>query len=193
MDQTNEKPKETILLLPAPKAVPQVAQESTPVGANEGASGPPEGSTPDRKYGGNTDRDPDTGRFLPGNPGKPMGARHLSHMTRHKMETYGGITREGRKVSVGEIIVDKLTKSAMDGNLKAIDMVYNRVDGKVPQIFEVGPVERQGVRDYTPEEQAEFDSLFSRNDKPETNSIAEAGNDPGDQGTPGPAQGSAYE
>ncbi|KND49822.1 MAG: hypothetical protein AB203_01895 [Parcubacteria bacterium C7867-008] len=191
--KNNEKPQETLLLLPAPKAVPAATQEQTSVEAGEANSGPLEAPTPDRKYGENTGRDPVNGRFTEGNPGKPLGARHMAGKIRYKVDSAGGVTRDGQKVSVGDVIADKLTRKAMDGDLKAISIVLDRVDGKVPLAIEVNPVERQGVREYTPEEQAEFDSLFSRNDKPETESIAEAGNPGGNPGTPESTERSAYE
>ena len=71
----------------------------------------------------------------------------------------------GRKIRVDQAIVERLVRMAAKGNLKAMGMVIDRVDGKVPETFEVPtPFVRQEKVKYTPEEQADFEKYFKRND-----------------------------
>ncbi len=190
-NSNNDQPQ--ILLLEAPKAVPAAKPETPPVEANKGDSEASLESVQAREYGENTGRDPVTGRFLPGNPGKPLGTRHFSTMFREAIREFGGVTKDGQKVTYDRVITKKLITMAADGNLKAASMVIDRVDGKVPQVVEVNKTERIGVVIYTPKEQEEYELMFSRNDKPKTYSIPEAGNDGGTESTARAAQGSAYE
>lgn len=195
----NEKPKETILLLPAPKAVPQATEDSTPVGANKGGPEAPEGATPDRKYGENTVRSshpehhPETGHFLPGNSGKPPGSRHMGWKMRTKADSVGGITKDGQKLSVADVMIEKAARKAMDGDLKALSMFLDRIDGKVPIEVGIGPIERRGVREYTPEEQAKLESLYGSEDQPETEEAIEADNTGGNPDASHARQGNPYE
>lgn len=190
-NNNNDQPQ--ILLLEAPKAVPAAKPETPPVEANKGVSEALLDPSDPRKYGQNTGRDPATGQFLPGNPGKPMGARHFTTLFREAVREFGGVTKDGQKVTFDRVIAKKLITMAADGNLKAATIVIDRVDGKVPQMVEVNKTERIGVLVYSPKEQEEYELMFSRNDKPKTYSIPEAGNDGGTQSTEGAAQGSAYE
>lgn len=190
-NNNNDQPK--ILLLEAPKAVPAAKPETPPVEANKSPSEALLDPSDPRKYGQNTGRDPVTGQFLPGNPGKPMGARHFTTLFREAVREFGGVTKDGQKVTFDRVIAKKLITMAADGNLKAATIVIDRVDGKVPQMVEVNKTERIGVLVYSPKEQEEYELMFSRNDKPKTYSIPEAGNDGGAESTAGAAQGSAYE
>src|SRR6185436_11461334 len=80
--KNNENIQPKVLLLEAPKSVPKDEQTSRDVEANKGISEASSAPLDDRKYGQNTGRDPVTGQFLPGNPGKPLGARHFSTLFR---------------------------------------------------------------------------------------------------------------
>ncbi len=62
-------------------------------------------------------------------------------------------------------IVMQLVWKAAKGNLKAMSMVIDQVDGKVPDEFVVPtPFVPQEKVEYTPEEQADFEKYFKRND-----------------------------
>jgi hypothetical protein len=120
-----------ILLLPAPKS------PLTPTAANTANTADGGGEFDNRKYGENTVRDSETGRFVTGNPGKPVGARHFSSMFKRVIKQMGGVAKDGQKVSYDEIIVKKIVLMASDGNLKAAEIVIERVDGKVKQEHEI--------------------------------------------------------
>jgi hypothetical protein len=47
------------------------------------------------------------------------------------------VAKDGQKVSYDEIIVKKIVLMASDGNLKAAEIVIERVDGKVKQEHEI--------------------------------------------------------
>lgn len=69
------------------------------------------------------------GRFLPGNPGKPKGARHFSTLIRDAITKVA----EDTGTSDDKEIVRALVEKAKAGDLKAVDMVIDRVDGKAEQ------------------------------------------------------------
>lgn len=177
MNQTNENNQQKVLLLEAPK--PKI---DTTIEAKD-----------DRKYGENTDRDPVTGKFLPGNSGKPLGTRHFSTMFRDIIREIGGITKDGKQVNFDKLIVKKIVMMAVDGNLKAATMVIDRVDGKVPQSFEVSKTERIGVVVLTQKEIEEHEGMFKRHDKSRTNNNTTASDNSGSQDSSGITEGSAYE
>lgn len=160
--KNNENNQPKLLLLEAPKAVPGVQPEPQPVEANKGLSEASSDPRDDRKYGKNTGRDPLTGQFLPGNPGKPLGARHFSTLFRETIKEIGGTSKDGQKVQYDRIITKKIITMAADGNLKAATMVIDRVDGKVPQSFEVNKTERIGVVIMTQKEVEEHEGIFKR-------------------------------
>lgn len=74
------------------------------------------------------------GRILPGqralNPkGKPKGARHFSTLIREAITKVANDTG----TSDDKLIVKALIDKAKEGDLKAVDMVLDRVDGKAEQ------------------------------------------------------------
>lgn len=76
-------------------------------------------------------KDPVTGRFLPNNRagGKPKGARHFSTLIRESIQKVA----EGDAEPQDILMVKALAKKAKEGDLKALDMVFDRVDGKAEQ------------------------------------------------------------
>jgi len=192
--KNNENNQPKVLLLEAPKHVPRSEEASRPVEANKGISEAPSDPSDDRKYGQNTGRDPVTGQFLPGNPGKPMGARHFTTVFREYVREAGAITKDGQKVGFDKLIVKKVVSMAVDGNLKAAGMVMDRVDGKVPQTIEVNKTERIGVLVMTQKETEDHESIFKRQ---YANPTAQNNNASGDgnrnEDTPRVTEGSAYE
>lgn len=192
--QNNENNQPKVLLLEAPKDVPRSEEASRTVEANKGISEAPSDPSDDRKYGENTGRDPTTGQFLPGNPGKPMGARHFTTVFREYVREAGAINKDGQKIPFDKLIVKKVISMAVDGNLKAAGMVMDRVDGKVPQTIELNKTERIGVFVMTPKETEDHESIFKRQ---YGNTTAKNDNASGDgtrnEDTPRVEEGSAYE
>ena len=173
--EKNDKP---ILLLPPPKNT---------VNTDNG-----EESTDDRKYGENTVRDPVTGRFVTGNPGKPVGAQHFSTMFKRVIRQHGGVAKDGQKVTYDEIIVKKVVTMASEGNLKAAEIVLERVDGKVKQPVE-GEMKLNGKVLFTQEEAINHETIFKRHDKSRTNNDTSESDGRGAQDSAGGTKGSAYE
>ena len=160
--KNNENDQPKVLLLEAPKSVPRDDQGSKPVEANEGLSEAPSDPSDDRISGQLAGRDPLTGQFLPGNGGRPYGVRTFSTLFRDAIKEIGGTSKDGKKVTYEKIITKKIITMAADGNLKAATMVIDRVDGKVPQSFEVNKTERIGVYVMTPKEIKDHESIFKR-------------------------------
>jgi hypothetical protein len=179
MNQDQNKKETPILLLPAPKNT-----------GNTESSG---SSTDDRKYGENTVRDPDTGRFVTGNPGKPVGAQHFSTMFKRVIRQAGGVAKDGQKVSYDEIIVKKVITMASEGNLKAAEIVLERVDGKVKQPITMDEMKFTGKVLFTKEEAINHETIFKRHDKQRTNNDTSAGDTRGTKDPTGSEKGSAYE
>ena len=83
---------------------------------------------------------------------------------------------------------------AADGDLKAATMVIDRVDGKVPQSFEVNKTERIGIVVLSQKEIEEHESIFKRKHaEPEIKNNNASGNGTRDEDTPRVEEGSAYE
>lgn len=173
--EKNDKP---ILLLPAPKNT---------VNTESG-----EGASDDRKYGENTVRDPTTGRFVTGNPGKPVGAQHFSTMFKRVIRQHGGVAKDGQKVTYDEIIVKKVVTMASEGNLKAAEIVLERVDGKVKQPVE-GEMKLNGKVLFTQEEAINHETIFKRHDKSRANNNTSQSDSRGTPNPSGSTKGSAYE
>lgn len=192
--KNNENNQPKVLLLEAPKDVPRSQESSRPVEANKGISEAPLDPSDDRKYGENTGRDPVTGKFLPGNPGKPMGARHFTTVFREYVREAGAINKDGQKIPFDKLIVKKVINMAVDGNLKAAGMVMDRVDGKVPQTIELNKSERIGVFVMTPKETEDHESIFKRQYvKPTTQNDNASSDGTRDEDTSRVTEGSAYE
>lgn len=193
-DKNNENNKPKLLLLEAPKSVPRDGQSSESVEANKGLSEASSNPLDDRKYGQNTGRDPITGQFLPGNSGKPLGTRHFTTLFRDAIKEIGGTAKDGQKVQYDKIIAKKIITMAADGNLKAATMVIDRVDGKVPQSFEVNKTERVGIFVMTQREIEEHEGIFKRkNAESKDNNNNASGDGVGNEDTQTSEEGSAYE
>ena len=199
--KNNENNQPKVLLLEAPKDVPKPPQGSSAVEANEGLSQALSDPSLSRKYGKNTGKDYEVGKnkppvqyqFQPGNPGKPLGARHFSTLFRDTIKEIGGTAKDGQKVPFDKIIAKKVVTMAADGNLKAAGMVIDRVDGKVPQSFEINKVERVGVVILTQKEIEDHENIFKRHDKSRTDNNTASGDIARAQNDAGVQEGSAYE
>jgi hypothetical protein len=192
--KNNENNQPKVLLLEAPKPVPRDEETLRPVEANEGISEAPSDPSDDRISGQLAGRDPETGRFLPGNGGRPYGVRIFSTLFRDAIKEIGGTSKDGKKVTYDKIIAKKMITMAAEGNLKAAGMVIERVDGKVPQSFEVNKTERIGVYIMTPKEIEDHESIFKRKYvEPEIKNNNATSDSARNEDTPGSEQGSAYE
>ena len=200
--KNNENDQPKVLLLEAPKSVPRDEQGSSAVEANKGISEASSDLTDSRKYGKNTGKDYEVGkwkppvehRFQPGNSGKPLGSRHFSTLFRETIKEIGGTSKDGKKVTYDKIITKKVVTMAADGNLKAVTMVIDRVDGKVPQSFEVNKTERIGIVVLSQKEIEEHESIFKRKHaEPTIQNNNASGDGTRNEDTPRVEEGSAYE
>ena len=191
--KNNENIQPKVLLLEAPKDVPKAPQSSSTVEANKGISEAPSDPSDARISGQLAGRDPVTGQFLPGNPGRPYGVRIFSTLFRDAIKEIGGTSKDGKKVTYDKIIAKKMITMAADGNLKAAGMVIERVDGKVPQSFEINKVERVGVVIMSQKEIEDHENIFKRHDKSRTDNSNASGDSARTEDSPGVEEGSAYE
>lgn len=200
--KNNENNQPKVLLLEAPKGVPTSSEGSSAVEANEGLSEAPSDPSVSRKYGKNTGKEYEVGKnkppvqyqFQPGNPGKPLGARHFSTLFRETIKEIGGTAKDGQKVPFDKIIAKKVVTMAADGNLKAAGMVIDRVDGKVPQTFEVSKTERLGVVIMTLKEIQDHEGIFKRKYvEPEIENNNATSDGARNEDAPRITEGSAYE
>ena len=84
------------------------------------------------------DRD-EKGRFIEGvsgNPaGKPKGIRHLSTMLEEAIKRVA----EGGTESYDVLLIKRVLKKAIgDGDMKAIEHIWDRIEGKPPQDLNLG-------------------------------------------------------
>ncbi len=188
----NEQPK--LLLLEAPKSVPRDEPGPSPVEANEGISEPSSDPSDARISGQLAGRDPVTGQFLPGNGGRPYGVRIFSTLFRDAIKEIGGTSKDGKKVAYDKIITKKIITMAADGDLKAATMVIDRVDGKVPQSYEVNKTERIGIVVLSQKEIEEHESMFKRKYvEPITQNNNASSDGDRNENAPRIEEGSAYE
>ncbi len=75
------------------------------------------------------------GQLLPGytpNPyGKPKGTRHMATLLREAVEKIS----DGEDEPADRMIVEKLIQMAIKGNMRAIDYIFDRIDGKTPSLI----------------------------------------------------------
>lgn len=95
-----------------------------------------------------------------GNPnGRPKGARSLSTILRAMLEEEIEITVDGKKEKkqFQDVIIRKLIKKANDGDLRAIQEIFNRIEGKPQDKIDLTtmgeklthPVQEVIVRDFS--------------------------------------------
>lgn len=73
--------------------------------------------------------DSKTGQFVKGNPGKPVGTRH---MTTKIIEAITKVSEDGG-TSDDVAIVKKLVEKAKAGDMRGIELILGYVDGKPTQ------------------------------------------------------------
>lgn len=88
------------------------------------------------------------GQFKPGqsgNPaGKPKGTKHLSTILRAMLNEE--IEIDGKLIKFDQALIKKLLKKASEGDIKAIQEVFDRTEGKAKQEIET---EHSGGLDIT--------------------------------------------
>lgn len=75
-----------------------------------------------------------------GNPsGRPKGSRNLSTILKEMLDEDIEITIDGKKQKkkFQDLIIRKLIKKANDGDLRAIEQIFDRVEGKPKQSLDV--------------------------------------------------------
>ena len=77
------------------------------------------------------------GQLLPGShlnlAGKPRGARHLSTLLLDAIKRVAQDTGNSDDIEIVKALIDK----AKNGDTKAIDMVFDRIEGKAPQKIDI--------------------------------------------------------
>ncbi len=73
----------------------------------------------------------------------------LKKLLNYKLDLEDPLTKEKYNMSVSKAIALKLIKRALEGNLKAVEIIFDRIDGKVAQRTELtgaggGPVSLTG-------------------------------------------------
>jgi hypothetical protein len=78
---------------------------------------------------------------ISGNPaGRPKGARSLSTVLKEMLEENVDVIIDGQpatKKMFKEVIIRRLLKAANDGDIRAIQTIFDRVDGKAAQFIEM--------------------------------------------------------
>ncbi len=87
-------------------------------------------------------------KFQPGNPGGPgrtpgkiLLRTVLKRILHQEIDFENPLTKELEKLSINEVIALKLIKRALDGNLRAIELIFDRVDGKVADMLQLGNID----------------------------------------------------
>jgi hypothetical protein len=108
------------------------------------------------KYGSDTEnayQQHPGGQFRPGNPGKPRGARNLSTILFEAIQK----APEGQDGSYSVDIVNTLLRKAKNGDMRAIEFVFDRLEGKAVNRFQYHD---SGESTLTPERKAQLDRLL---------------------------------
>jgi hypothetical protein len=94
---------------------------------------------------------------------RPKGSRNVRTVLMEVLKQK--VMVNGEEMTVSEAIVLQVAKKAARGNLRATQIVMDRVDGRVPKTVEI-PVPRLQPEKVvlTPEEQADYERYFKRND-----------------------------
>lgn len=98
-----------------------------------------------RNIGENTGdyNDPITGRFIQGNPGKPKGTRHLSGLLEEAIRRVATDTGTSEDIT----IVKKVIEKAKEGDMKAIEHIWDRLEGKPMQSLKIdNPAQIEAIK-----------------------------------------------
>jgi hypothetical protein len=95
------------------------------------------------------------GYFLPGQGGKPKGSRHFGTLLREAVQN---IT-DGNGTTIDKQILLTLINKAKAGDIRAIEIILDRTDGKVAQEIELSTT--QNIDNLTPEQRAKLDKILN--------------------------------
>lgn len=120
------------------------------------------------KWAAEADRDPKTGRFVPGyqgGPGRPKGVLPMKSLIDEGLMEMGAKDAHGNPVPIEKALVQKIIKMALAGDRKMIEMIWNYRDGKPPQHIDVtSKGQHIGKRKLSDEEIKHVDDLFGPKD-----------------------------
>lgn len=104
--------------------------------------------------------DPVTGKFLPGNKlgGNKKGSRWLSKMLEDAL--FDVDSDDPQKRTDAQIIIDKVKQKAKRGDLRAIEHIWDRSEGKAPQAIDITSKGEQ-ITTLTSEERVKLDNLLN--------------------------------
>lgn len=105
-------------------------------------------------------------QFKPGQSGNPAGRPpkkySLDALLEAELQKPHGRLPDGSLVTKGEMINRKLVEKATDGNMKAIEIVTNRLDGKPMQKIQITPPDEAEGTVLANEAQENLMSLYGR-------------------------------
>ncbi|HOH62086.1 MAG TPA: DUF5681 domain-containing protein [Bacilli bacterium] len=96
------------------------------------------------------------GHTLPGN-GKPKGTQHFSTLFKNALKEYAK-TQQGKEIPYDVAMVNKMIKMALEGNVKCMELIMDRVDGKPKSTIEL---EDSNVYVLSKEDEERVDKLFA--------------------------------
>lgn len=90
------------------------------------------------------------GRIVAGSPpinpaGKPPGTKHLTTKLKEYLKEFRAVDpKTGQKVPLEDALVQKVTKMALDGNERMINLLWDRIEGKPTQPVDFD-VNKEGI------------------------------------------------
>lgn len=105
-------------------------------------------------------------QFKPGQSGNPAGRPKKLHSPDAWLETEAlkqhGILTDGTPITKAQFLAKTLMEKATDGNIKAIEIVLNRIDGKPMQKIQVIPPEDAAGTVVSKEDEQRLEEMFGR-------------------------------
>ena len=86
--------------------------------------------------------------------GKPLGARHLSTKLNEAIQSYSNGQLNSKK------LIDILIEKAFTGDMRAIELIYDRLEGKAIQAV-IARIESDNAK-LTPEQEARLKTLLEK-------------------------------
>jgi hypothetical protein len=117
---------------------------------------------------------PQTGHFLPGNPGgpgRPMGMQNFTTRVRNGLAKLSAKDPQGNPVEVEEALAEKVIKMALAGNVRMIELIWNYLDGKPPQTGGGNTYNQVNFYVQNDEEDKRVEDLFEPKDWPKVEII----------------------
>lgn len=116
--------------------------------------------------GKTTDNRSNLGEYLiKGGPGRPKKQDTADYWLEQEMNKPHGRLADGTVLTKKQMLAKILADKALDGNLKAVEVLYNRIDGKPMQKIQVvAPEDAEGTV-LSAEAEAKLEELFGRGKK----------------------------